>query len=311
MQNARSRSWCFTLNNPLPTDEQAITSLRSKYVTFGREVGSNGTPHLQGFIHFVDAKSLGACRRAIPRAHWEIRRGSIEQARTYCHKDGDFVEAGTPPKDPEQKGADESARWQSTWENAQRGELDAIDAELRIRYYATLNRIRTDFMGRLSGIGRETGIWVWGPSGSGKTTGVIERFPEAYPKPLNKWWDGYTDQEVIYLDDVDPGHSVWLPSFLKVWGGGHPFIAEVKGNSRQIIPKLVIVTSQYPIDQVFTDRETREAITRRFIEIKKEEGVPIAWPDNRTDQLSDELDEGGTIVDGEEEISLASLDLAE
>lgn len=115
----RSRSWIFTLNNP--TEEPTLESSGATYLTFGREIGLSGTPHLQGFVQFDQPKSLAQVRQAIPDAHVEIRKGTIRQAIVYCHKDGDISEEGTRPFDPAEKGQKEKERWATAWRLAKAG----------------------------------------------------------------------------------------------------------------------------------------------------------------------------------------------
>lgn len=97
----KSRYWCFTLNN---YDEGDIATLRNimdgsalvSYLVFGREVGENGTPHLQGYVEFTTRWDLRRCQRSfLMGAHFEQRRGTPQEASDYCKKDGDWEEVGT------------------------------------------------------------------------------------------------------------------------------------------------------------------------------------------------------------------------
>ena len=115
----RSRSWVFTLNNP--TEEPTLASTSASFLTFGREIGEQGTPHLQGFVQFSTVRSLSQVRNVLPRAHVEVRRGTIIQAIQYCQKDGDFLEAGQRPLDPVEKGNKEKERWALVWQQARSG----------------------------------------------------------------------------------------------------------------------------------------------------------------------------------------------
>lgn len=98
-----AKRWCFTLNNYTAEEYDALVTLFEnqeivEYGIFGREVGQAGTPHLQGFIRLVRKQRLGAVRLlpGLQRAHLEIARGSEQQNRRYCSKEGDVVERGRP-----------------------------------------------------------------------------------------------------------------------------------------------------------------------------------------------------------------------
>jgi hypothetical protein len=99
---AQSRSWCFTLNNFSTPEYDSILSLADtddvEYLCCGKEVGENGTPHLQGFIIFSSSRRFRSAKSLISnRAHVERARGSANQASEYCKKDGDFIEVGSLP----------------------------------------------------------------------------------------------------------------------------------------------------------------------------------------------------------------------
>lgn len=100
MPASQGKKWCFTLNNYTDDDQERLRTLAESctYLVFGREVGENGTPHLQGFVVFATNKRFRAAKSAInERAHIELARGTCAEAATYCKKDDDYEEFGALP----------------------------------------------------------------------------------------------------------------------------------------------------------------------------------------------------------------------
>lgn len=113
---SQAKRWCFTLNNYTEEEEANLLTLPDRvdvqYFVFGREVGEQGTPHLQGYVYFTVAKRFTFVQSAIPRAHIEVSRGSPKEASDYCKKDGDFFEHGTVPgKQGSRSDIDEILQW--------------------------------------------------------------------------------------------------------------------------------------------------------------------------------------------------------
>jgi len=87
----------FTRNNYIGTLFEDTVSC--KYIIYGKEVGESGTPHLQGFVTFPEAKTLKTVIKLFNGCHVEISKAPF-QAIEYCKKEGAFVERGDPPLSP-------------------------------------------------------------------------------------------------------------------------------------------------------------------------------------------------------------------
>lgn len=262
-----SRGWCFTLNNYTSCEHAELLGAESVYLCIGEEVGESGTPHLQGYIYFRTEKSLRQCRLLSDRAHWEIARGSPEDNLAYCSKDGKFEERGQIPMSKKRKakasGDAEIERWDNARKAAKTGDFESIPSDIYLRYYRTLKEIAKDNMPKPGDAADLTGVWIYGPAGCGKSRSARELYPGAYFKMCNKWWDGYQSEEHVIIDDLDKKHDV-LGHHLKIWADRYSFLAETKGGAIHIRPKTIVVTSQYSIDEIWEDQETRDALKRRF-----------------------------------------------
>lgn len=258
------RNWAFTLNNYSILDYDAPKSWSGvKYAVIAREVGESGTPHLQGQISFVAQRNLSGLKKLFPKAHWE-RTINLYASIKYCMKDGDYYEIGQRPKSKEELGKSEQERWQQAKQFAISGQIDKVPDDIYVRYYRTLKDIKKDHMEMPADCTDVTGYWIYGPPGYGKSRFARAHNPDFYDKMPDKWWDGYQDQASVIIDDLDKYH-VSIGSLLKRWSDRYSFHAESKGGAMQIRPKRIVVTSNYSIEEIWSqDNLVADALKRRF-----------------------------------------------
>lgn len=322
----RAKRWCYTLNNPKqPIPWNELTQL---YHVYGEEVGESGTPHYQGFVVFKNSKRLSNLKELNSVAHWEVARGSNKEASEYCKKDGLYHEFGELPEEQTAKAHKAtSEKWREINDRAKQGDLHWIDVnhpKVWNQSYKNLKQIRTDHMERKKDLDGVCGIWYWGASGVGKTRLVTQKYPGAYLKRMNKWFDGYQHEDVVFLDDLEPSHS-FMGYELKKLADRYCYMVEVKNDSMYIRPKTVVVTSQYPIKTIWKDDpEMVAALTRRFkeIHITKDNIATLLYLSSdeklETPVVSSEDDSVNTIMDDSpthasdiDEIDLQACDMIE
>lgn len=93
-KSRKIRNFCFTINNWTSADIDRLAYLttpnsrvQAKYLIYGKEVGEEGTPHLQGYCELHAQVSFNVLKEHIPNAHIESRIGTAKQASDYCKKD--------------------------------------------------------------------------------------------------------------------------------------------------------------------------------------------------------------------------------
>lgn len=107
--------------------------------------------------------------------------------------------------------------------------------------------------------------WWVGPTGTGKSRHLWNVYPKHYPKALNKWWDGYNDEDVVAIEEMDPDHGQYLGHYVKIWADRYPFSPETKGGYlSKIRPKKIIILSNYTIEECFPRPQDVDPIKRRF-----------------------------------------------
>lgn len=271
------RRWAFTINNYTEEDVAAVMGLYPgllNYYAFSKEVGpSTGTPHLQGYLEFQKKITLGGIKKHLPRGHFEFALGDSLQNVKYVAKTGvEVTRAGESILEAQERrgaarGEAVKDEWREISDLLKSGQGEVVEAKYPSHW--RIHRLSAQVEYPCPRVGTGPNYWLWGESGSGKTT-FAEMFAAAkgwkcYHKLPSKWWDGYTNEEVVYMDDIDPSHEGLL-FHVKMMGDFRPFNAEIKGGQRKIRPQVVVITSNSHPSQIFpkASREDMDAVYRRF-----------------------------------------------
>lgn len=299
MATRRSQYWVFTLNNYTEEDCKDIVALTGdesdcplSFSIFGREVSSTGTPHLQGYI---EAKKKVRCKTVkgfttfinepFKRAHLESRKGTAEEAAAYCRKDGDYVSKGSISQ-PSQQG--------------RRTDLDDIKARIddgatdldlftekfatTVRYYKAFREYRG--LRAPKSIRSVAVFALVGEPGTGKSRLVFEREPDLWINscPTLKWFDGYSGETAVLLDDYRGGaDDSTLLRLLDIY----PLKVAIKGGFVPWTPARIYITSnlQPPFGHDAIAAPLRRRI-RRTVLLSQ----PLDFDDkNAVDQILQEL----------------------
>lgn len=263
---ANAKHWCFTVNFAGP-DGVAERALRREsldellntwiadgtitYCVYGLEVGASGTPHLQGYMELGSKKRVTWLRKNFDnRGHYEPRRGSPEQAASYCKEDGEFFEFGKISTERSSQG--------------KRTDLvkakEALDGGMNQKEFS--NEHFAVFIKFAKGIAEWRAIneiprvWItevvifWGATRTGKTTGVVkecggyENLWFAMDNSL-KWFDGYAGQDNVIFDDFDAMPPCGIAYMLKLCDS-QPMSVQTKGSRVNWKPRRIYFTSNLP-----------------------------------------------------------------
>lgn len=272
----RFRNFCFTLH------EKGMHHFHlylhdfipyTSYIVFQEEqCPTTGSYHYQGYIELNKQVTLKTIKKYLSDSiHIEARKGTAKQASDYCLKLETSVKNDWNPfiyGELSQQGK------RSDLEDSKNiidngGSLIDLPISHIVRYhrgfekYIQLNMKHRDFNNP------PKVIWITGKSGTGKTRYVYSKHTDIYVKdPSNKWWDGYTQQEVILIDDFR-FWSEGIENLLRLLDR-YPYQGETKGSNVKINSPYIYITSILTPEECYSGshaNDDKEQLLRR-IEIK-------------------------------------------
>lgn len=282
----RMTSVCMTLNNYTQAQYDNIISQSSnvRYLIVAKEVGEqNQTPHLQMYCEFNSGggKTQSAIKKFfnIKELHIEQRKGTPKQASDYCqYADypacqientefsifGEITQQGT------------RTDWAIAIADLEQGVSvkDVIKSQPALGHsYRALVGLRHEFQ---QSIHREINVIVYyGDSGTGKSRAAFLADANLFNKPDGNWWDGYSSQETILLDDFYG--DIPYSQLLKVLDR-YPYSVPIKGGFAGARWSTVYITSNKPPKRWYHHGLT-PALKRRLTTVYKlvAVGVTTDW----------------------------------
>lgn len=258
-------SACLTLNNWTQDEYNALVALVPSFLSYaviGKEVGEQGTPHLQCYVEFTNRPSIGKVKSVLGnRYHIERRHGTQAQAINYIIANPDkpnpvWAEFG------QKKHQGLRTDLHRTVELALTSGMRTVaaissnsqqirHAEMALTYLEPVRNSKPEV------------IWIHGPSGIGKSRlalqTVEDRFEgDWYRKGVSsgKWFPGYDGHKALWLDDMTEdffGEGVDTYRFLIELTDRYPCWVQYKGGQRQMLSELIIITSVDRPSYMFPD----------------------------------------------------------
>lgn len=269
---SKVRNWLVTRNF---RDEETLDAeawLRSfyhgtkaVYLVGQLEQGLNeGRLHIQAYVNFQNPRRMIALRKVDEYAEYTpVLRDN--GAGEYCMKEITRVlgpwEFGTKPVRRNCK-----SDWDDIRELAKKGDFESIPSDIYIQHCSSIHKLNELHQDELTDIGHLRGILIYGEAGVGKSLMARKYIcPDLsiYSKQHNKWWTGFKGQKKVIWDDLNPEEAKIFGNQMKLYMDRYAIRGEVKGATVPLDYDYFVITSQYSLEQLFTDPETYEAIKRR------------------------------------------------
>lgn len=272
----------FVINNWTDEEFEHLKKMAGvSYLLIGDEIApKTGTPHLQGYCRFknpISTKMANLKKKFGNRACLFPVKGTGDQNFKYCSKESIKYEYGIRPK-----GQGNRTDLNNLRDEIVSGKISAEDVALDSpnayhNYGRTLHKIEDIILRKKFRTWMTTGTWYYGETGTGKSETAFKGFdPTTHYvwKNDNGWWDGYTGQETVIIDEFRG--QIPFCELLRIMD---KFPYDVRRRCREPAPfltKHVIITSSMHPAEVYHNLDfddKLEQLHRRCKVIKLENNL--------------------------------------
>lgn len=251
-------NWFLTYPKNDASVETLLKALSDKFhlleYLIARELHADGDPHLHAYVKLTDGVKL----KDAPDAFNVLdKSGNYQPCRSaksvikYVTKGGDYKASFDVDSYLNKKGKVNSEILRKYTG------IQALDAELihvsSLKAYEYARSLAVLPSNR----NNVCGIWIHGPPGVGKSRIVRDLISpnDLFFKQQNKWWDGYSGEKYVILDDLDKEFCSWHG--LKLWTDRYAITGEVKGGKVSLAYDWFIVTSNYTIEELLKKKKRK------------------------------------------------------
>lgn len=254
-----------------------------RYVVGQLEVGEETCKtHWQFYMEFREGVSLKHIKEVVgdDSVHIEKCNGTAEQCKAYVTKEqtsvkGTRFEYGTMGGSQGKRTDLEKIKDDIMNGDANVNDILLSDPITYHQYGRTMEKIQGLRNRSVHRTWMTKGTWICGPTGTGKSERAFEGYSPDTHYILNTndngWWDGYTGQEVVIIDDFRG--SIPYAELLRLVD---KYPMTVKQRHRAPVPflaKHVIITSSMDPTGVYSNlakEDKLEQLTRRFEIVRTE-----------------------------------------
>lgn len=277
-RNSQARDWCFTINNPVQTEQEFLSYLQSvpdlRYVVFQREKApETGTEHYQGYFEFTQPKWFTTIKKYLSKehigvdAHIEARRGKRSQAREYC-------------MDEETRISPQYYEYGEFIEDGERTDLTDImhDIENGMSFYDLSKKHGNRFIrvmkwakeyrqshleNKFKRVFRNMKVYyIYGSAGCGKTSYVFQKhgYDDVYRTTNYEfgWIDDYNGEKILFLDEFRSSFKI---SEILDYLDGQPIRIRGRHYNRVACYDTVYIVSNLSLKEQYTNIQQSEPKT--------------------------------------------------
>lgn len=257
--NTRGRGFSLTIFSKAELD--TFIGIKSTYKCYGIETcPTTDKTHYQAYIYFKNKKTFNALKKLLPTSHIELSKGSAQQNKAYCSKDGDFHEEGTLPRQGFKQISANILRKLSD------EDIINFDARCHRAYINARNKLNNVLT--VNTFRKKVKVWyIQGPSGCGKTEKALQLIGDSTfcnVKCENGFWVGLGDTKTALYDDFRSS-DMRAKDFINFIDYNRHSM-NVKGSEERNNFETIIITSVERIEDIYSNLqgEPREQWMRRI-----------------------------------------------